>query len=124
MKIFTIIYLCLATTFVSAQNNETSRTITNNTVLSYFLVPDMSITPQYTYVDNFDQFIALPEQTNIENFQSNMIYPTDFTGNWMGTSTSQKFQFMNREVESIQIYDLNGVLRQSSWSISISKKKK
>ena len=83
----------------------------------------MTLKPQYTYVDNFDQFVALPEETKIENFQNNLICPTDFTGNWMGTSTSQKFMFMNREIESVQIYDLNGVLRQSSWSFSLSKKK-
>ncbi|MEM6361906.1 MAG: hypothetical protein AAF149_22055 [Bacteroidota bacterium] len=124
MKNLLAMYFCLLASPLVAQNNESSKTITNYASLSFYSELENRLPREYVFVDNFNQFIQIPEEQNLSVFQNeSLLNSTDVTGNWMGTSTTSKFLFMNREFESTQIYDLNGVLRQTSVSFSFRKKK-
>ncbi|MEM9857320.1 MAG: hypothetical protein AAF843_08185 [Bacteroidota bacterium] len=124
MKKIPTLLLCFATITLVAQSNESSKSITNYASLSFYSQLENPLPKEYVYIDHFDQFIDIPNEPSLRTFGEADIMNSSFSGEqWFGTSSTNKFQFMNREFESTQIYDLNGVLRQTSVSFSFRKKK-
>ncbi|MEM7109345.1 MAG: hypothetical protein AAF519_14060 [Bacteroidota bacterium] len=108
-----------------AQKIDTPISITNYESLSFYSQLQNPLRKEYVYVDQFNQYIDVPIQPNLMMFgAADLSNSADFSGQqWMGTTSTSKFQFMNKEFESIQIYDLNGVLRQNRVFFNIKNTK-
>ncbi len=120
--------LFLAFLFLSgallAQNNEVSHNITDYSIFSSYTEVQNPLPKKYIYHEDLDKFIEVNPEPNFIAMQHNhLTNTTDVTGQWMGTSQTHTFNFMNRKFESTHIYDLNGVLRQSSVSFPLFKSK-
>lgn len=125
MKKNFIISLCLLTSSLLAQNNGSSNNITNYPALSLYSQLENPLPKKYIYADNFNQFIDVPEEPDLRVYsEAEMLNSMDMTSQWMGNSQTKTFRFMGHKATSTQIFDLNGVLRESSMSIQLNKKKK
>lgn len=124
MKKLLTLLLLLVVSLANAQKAEKSNAITNYPSVNFYSLLENPIPKEYVYIDNFNQFIDVPPVPNLLMFPGmDMINANNLTGQWMGTSTTSTFQFLNTEFESRQVYDLNGVLRQSSVTIPIKKQR-
>ncbi|MEM8566730.1 MAG: hypothetical protein AAGF85_09725 [Bacteroidota bacterium] len=121
---FTICFF-LSVSSLLAQNNETPSNITNYTSLSLYSQLQNPLRKEYVYIDHFNKYIEVPIQPNLMIFgAADLSNSADLSGQqWMGTTSTSKFQFMNKEFESVQIYDLNGVLRQNRVFFNIKNTK-
>ncbi|TRX47141.1 hypothetical protein FNH22_30445 [Fulvivirga sp. M361] len=82
------------------------------------------LTYSYVYHDITDQFVKVNTTTDFMNFTSPTIGNASVNGSWMGSKQVSSFQFMNRNIEVHYIYDNNGVLRESSFSLPFFGKKR
>ena len=104
-----------------AQNNETNNTLTNYTPLTYTLDLNPELARPIVYNEVIGQFVKLNAVPNM------MVLPfinTANNGPVFGSMQMEKIQFMDRDVKIQYLYDYNGVLRQSGFSLPFGKKKR
>ena len=120
-KLFALLsILCLASALL-AQSNETNQTLTNYTPLTYTLDLNPELARPIVYNEVLGDFVKLNPEPNLMMFP--FINATS-DGPAFGSRQFNTIQFMDRNVEIQYLYDFNGVLRQSSFSLPFGKKKR
>ncbi len=120
-KLFALLPVFFLATALLAQSNETNQTLTNTTPLTYTLDLNPELARPTVYNEVLGKFVKLNAEPNLMMFP--FINATS-DGPAFGSRQMNTIQFMDRDVEIQYLYDYNGVLRQSSFSLPFGKKKR